>query len=245
LPGGLHLHEDGEEVELRILASEGTPGEDELKALAGARLLGSSVAEVSDDWRERRIDRYEPLVIGERFLVRPDWAPAGGDDRLTEIVLEQSSAFGTGLHPTTQACLAMLAELEPGGSLADYGCGSGVLSLAAAKLGFAPIVAVDVSEETVAAARRNAERNRTEVDVRLLDLAAEIPPAAETIFANVPPEVHVALTPRLREVPARAVVSGFHDDEISAVTASWAAACGLEIADEVRANEWIALLLEP
>ena len=73
--------------------------------------------------------------LAERFLLRPEWAPPGDDPRLTEIALGQGPAFGTGLHPTTQACLATLAEVEPGGSLADCGCGSGVLSIAAAKLG--------------------------------------------------------------------------------------------------------------
>ncbi len=242
LPGGLHLETDGEAVALKILKSSGTPAEEELRALAGSRLLDSSSAEVPDDWRERRVSRYQPLVVGERFLIRPDWAPRGADADLLEIVLEQSSAFGTGVHPTTQACLAMLAEVEPGGSFSDYGCGSGVLSIAAARLGWAPIVAVDVSEATVAAARRNAARNGVEVDVRLLDLTTETPPPAETIVANIPPEIHAALTERLERPPGLAIVSGFRPDDIALVAAAWGAH-GLQLADEVRANEWSVLVM--
>jgi ribosomal protein L11 methyltransferase len=242
LPGGLHLREDGDTVELKILDTPGTPAEEELRALVGSRLLGSGAAEVSDDWRERRSSRYEPLVIADRFLVRPDWAPPADRPGLVEIILEQSSAFGTGVHPTTQACLATLAEVEPGGSFADYGSGSGVLSIAAERLGWAPVVAVDVSEPTVAAARRNAERNRAPIDIRHLDLTAETPPAANTIVANVPPQIHAALTQRLEQRPALAIVSGFHPEEIDSVAATWEAR-GLSVEDEARANEWVALLL--
>jgi ribosomal protein L11 methyltransferase len=242
LPGGAHVLEDGGAVELRILDSPGTPSPEDLRALAGPRLLDWSSAEVSDDWRRRRLERYEPLIVAERFLVRPDWAPAGTDQKLSEIVLEQSSAFGTGLHPTTQACLATLAEVDPGGSLLDCGCGSGVLSIAASRLGFSPVIAVDVSEPTVAAARRNVGRNGAEVDVRLLDLMSEAPPPAKTIVANVPPEVHAGLGRRLERRPDLAIVSGFHDDEAPSIGALWEAH-GLKVEDEVRANEWSVLVL--
>jgi ribosomal protein L11 methyltransferase len=117
-----------------------------------------------------------------------------------------------------------------------------VLSIAADRLGWAPVVAVDVSEPTIAAARRNAERNRAAVDIRHLDLTAEIPPPAETIVANLPPEIHAGLTKRLQQIPALAIVSGFHPEEIDSVAASWEAR-GLRVEDEARANEWAVLLL--
>jgi ribosomal protein L11 methyltransferase len=242
LPGGVHLRQEGDEAELAIAVAPGTPEPEELRRLAGPRLIELSAAEVSDDWRERRLSRYRPLVIADRFLVRPDWAPAAEDPKLTEIVLEESSAFGTGLHPTTQACLAMLAEIEPGGSFADLGCGSGVLSIAAARLGWSPIVAIDNVEPSVAAARRNSVRNGVEIDVRRIDLTSETPPAADTVVANIPPDVHAALAARLGRPPRVTIASGFHADDIAAVASAWSAH-GLEVADEVRANEWSLLVM--
>jgi ribosomal protein L11 methyltransferase len=242
LPGGVHVREGDELVELRIAETAGGPGATELRALAGSRLVELREAAVSDDWRERRLERYEPLVVAERFLLRPDWAPASEDPDLIEIVLEQSAAFGTGLHPTTQACLATLAAAEPGGSFADYGCGSGVLSIAASRLGWSPVLAVDVDQTSVEAARRNAEANGVEIEARRLDLTADPPPAAETIAANIPPEVQKALARRLDHTPELLIASGFHPDEIPAMAAAWGAH-GLQVDDEVRANEWCVLVM--
>jgi ribosomal protein L11 methyltransferase len=242
LPGGIHLRADGEQTSMTVHATPGAPGEDELRRLAGSRLIELSTTEASDDWRERRLERYEPLVVAERFLLRPDWAPPSQDPSLIEIVLGQSAAFGTGLHPTTQACLATLATAEPGGSFADYGCGSGVLSIAAAHLGWSPVVAVDVDETSVDVARRNAEANGVEIDARRLDLTSDPPPPAETIAANIPPGVQTALARRIDRAPALLIASGFHPDEIPEVTAAWGAH-GLQVSDEVRANEWSVLVM--
>ncbi|HEX7058910.1 MAG TPA: 50S ribosomal protein L11 methyltransferase [Solirubrobacterales bacterium] len=242
LPGGTHMrHVDGE-IELRVLATPGTPDEDELRRLAGPRLIELRGREVSDDWRERRLERYEPLTIADRFLVRPEWAPPGEDPHLTEIVLRQSAAFGTGVHPTTQACLALLAELEPSGSFADYGCGSGVLSVAAAKLGFSPVVAVDVNPVSVAAARDNAARNEVEIDARRVDVTTEAPPPADTIAANVPPDVQVALAHVLGHAPKLVIASGFQRADSERVASAWGAH-GLRVVEERGAHEWMVLVM--
>jgi ribosomal protein L11 methyltransferase len=210
--------------------------------LVGHHLTELTSTEVSDDWRERRLSRYEPHVIAERFLVRQEWAPPSHDPGLIEIEIEQSAAFGTAMHPTTQACLAILAESEPGGSLADYGCGTGVLSIAAAKLGWSPIVAVDVNEPSLSATAANAIRNGVEIEVRRVDLTAEHPPAAETVAANVPPDVHIALARQLVAVPERVIASGFRPEDEGAVAAAWGAH-GLEVRDGVHANDWSVLVL--
>jgi ribosomal protein L11 methyltransferase len=243
LPGGVHLREADDTVEVRIATEPGTPGEEELRALAGSRLIELTGAEVSEDWRQRRLSRYQPLVVAERFLVRPDWAPPSADPDLTEIVLGQSAAFGTATHPTTQACLAALAEAEPHGSLADYGCGTGVLSIAAAKLGWSPVLAVDVNEPSLAATAANAARNGVEIEARRVDLAAEPPAPARTIVANVPPEVHLALAGQLLTAPALLIASGFRPGEQDAVAEAWAAH-GLRVRDEVRAQDWSLLVME-
>jgi ribosomal protein L11 methyltransferase len=242
LPGGLHLLSDGGQVELRILDSTATPSESELRDLVGSRLAALSVHDVSEDWQERRLERYRPLVVAERLLVRPDWAPPGTDDELTEIVLAESNAFGTGMHPTTQACLAVLAESDPGGSLADYGCGSGVLSIAAALFDWTPVIAVDADPGSVAATRKNAVANGVEVDARVLDLTATAPPAAETIVANLPPVVQASAAGRLEGPPSLLIASGFHLDDVETVASAWAR-LGLEIADEARASDWAVLMM--
>jgi ribosomal protein L11 methyltransferase len=242
LPGGIHVRPEGELASLTVYATAGAPGEYELRRLAGSRLIELSVVEASDDWRVRRRERYEPVVVAERFLLRPQWAPPAEAPGLIEIVLEQSAAFGTGLHPTTQACLATLAELEPRGSFADYGCGSGVLSIAAARLGWSPVVAVDIDQTSVDAARRNGEANGVEVDARRVDLTADPAPPAQTIAANIPPGIQQALAKRLDRAPALLIASGFHPDEIPAVTTAWEAH-GLRVSDEVRANEWSVLVM--
>jgi ribosomal protein L11 methyltransferase len=244
LPGGVHIREDGDRVEMTVTAAPGTPGEDELRRLVGPRLLELRTAEASDDWRERRLARYQPLIVAGRFLMRPEWAPPGEDPELIEIVLEQSPAFGTGLHPTTQACLAVLAEMEPAGSIVDLGCGSGVLSIAAAKLGWPTVVAIDIDPSSVAIARNNASRNGVEVDVRRLDVASEPSPEADTVVANVPPQVHIAMAERIETAPSTLIASGFKPEEIPAVASGWEAN-GLRVADEVRANEWSVLVMRP
>jgi ribosomal protein L11 methyltransferase len=242
LRGGVHLCDRDDLVEVRIAQTAIEPSEQELRTLVGPRLIALTTTEASDDWRQRRLGRYQPLIVAGRFLVRPDWAPAGDDPSLIEIVIGQSAAFGTAMHPTTQACLALLAESDPGGSFADYGCGTGVLSIAAARLGWSPIVAVDVSEPSLAAAAANAKRNRVEIEVRAVDLTAERPPLAETVVANIPPAIHLALAGQLAEAPGRVIASGFRPEDEGAVAAAWGAH-GLELQDEIRANDWSVLVM--
>ena len=80
-------------------------------------------------------------MLGERLTVRPPWEPAAAT--ALDVVIDPGQAFGTGAHATTRLCLELLLELEPGGSLLDLGCGSGVLAIVAAQLGFRPVLAVD------------------------------------------------------------------------------------------------------
>jgi ribosomal protein L11 methyltransferase len=242
LPAGVHIRPHGEVTELLLLAGPGTPDGAELRRLLGPRLLDLTEAEAPDDWRERRLRRYAPTVIADRFLLRPEWAPPGEDPDLIEIVLAPSAAFGTGMHPTTQACLAVLAELDPANSFADLGCGSGILSIAAAHLGLSPVIAVDVDPTSLAAARANAGLNGVEIDARLIDLTADPAPAAEVVAANVPPPIHLAVAERATRAPSRLIASGFGPDDVDAVAAAWGAR-GLEVADKVLANEWVVLVM--
>src|SRR3954463_15412871 len=152
-----------EEVELADeglveYAVYGAPGElpelPDLRAAAGGALVEVRTSEVGDDWAERWRSFHRPVVVDHRLLVRAPWHPPA-EGALDEVVIDPGQAFGTGAHATTRLCLELLLGLAPGGPLLDVGCGSGVLAIAAAKLGWAPVVGLDHDGEAVAATRAN------------------------------------------------------------------------------------------
>jgi ribosomal protein L11 methyltransferase len=205
-----------------VMRGDGLPALEQIAAVApGLHTLGER--RVSDDWRERRLADYREQTIGGRVVVRPAWAPAP-DRELIDIALADGEAFGQGEHPTTRICLELLLGLEPGGSFADLGCGTGVLAILAARLGFKPVIAIDHQRSSIEATRENAARNRVVLETRHADLTTEPPPDAAAFAANVPPEVHLALTPRLAQPgPRVGLISGFGLDDADQVIAGYAA----------------------
>ena len=167
---------------------------------------------VPDDWSERWKRFHSAVLVGGRLWVRPPWEEPAVRPGVYEIVIDPGQAFGTGTHPTTRMCLELLLELEARGSLADLGCGSGVLAIAAAKLGFAPITAVDVDEVALESARENAEANGVEVEI-----GDSMRPAALAVM-NIALEVVEGLLPKL-EVQ-RAITSGYLERDDPSV-AGW------------------------
>ena len=137
------------------------------------------------------------MTVGGRVHVRAPWhAPVSVDVAPVEIVIDPAQAFGTGAHATTRLCLELLLALPPGGPCVDAGCGSGVLAIAAAKLGWSPVLGIDHDPLAVAATRENAAVNGAAVDVRRHDLLHDGPvPSAPTVLANL-------LGPLLRRVAA-------------------------------------------
>jgi ribosomal protein L11 methyltransferase len=136
--------------------------------------------------------------------IGPPWEKPDGD--ALAVVIDPGRAFGTGGHPTTQLCLQLL-EAEERGSVLDVGCGSGVLSIAAALLGFAPVLAFDFDPQAVEATERNAAENGVAVDVRQADLRDEVLPQTELALANIAAEAVAALSPRLQA--ERVITSGY------------------------------------
>ena len=242
LPRGVHERELGEgDVELAFYEhADALPPGEELEAATGGHALRWEREEVPDDPVERRRRFGRSWEIAGRLRVRSPADPPG-DGALPELVIESAAgAFGTGAHPTTRMCLELLLDMEPGGPFADLGCGAGVLAIAAAKLGWAPVIAVDHEPQSVEATRRNAERNGAAVDALELDLLAVAPPPAPTLAANVPPPVHAALAPRLAPAVVHVIASGFVADELDDVVAAYAGFTPL-----ARLGDgWQAVLLE-
>jgi ribosomal protein L11 methyltransferase len=151
-------------------------------AVARLEPLGTvSESPVAQGWEDAWKDFHKPVTIG-RLWIGPPWEAAAAG--LTPIVIDPGRAFGTGAHATTRLCIELLLEVEPAG-LVDLGCGSGVLSVTAAKLGFSPVVALDDDELAVAAARDNAAANGVHVDARRADVVADLLPDVEVAVANI------------------------------------------------------------
>jgi ribosomal protein L11 methyltransferase len=161
---------------------------------------GAHSEDVEPGWEERWREFHRPVRVG-RLWIGPPWEQPPGD--AVPVVIDPGRAFGTGAHATTRLCIEFVSELAPT-SLLDVGCGSGVIAIAAATLGFSPVMAVDVDPAAVDATVRNAAENGMEVDVRKLDLAAGTLPNAGVVVANISLE-GVELV--LRRVDARVVVA--------------------------------------
>jgi ribosomal protein L11 methyltransferase len=175
-------------VELAAYTDPG--GEERIWQAFGA---GAS-EDVEEDWLDRWRRFHRPVRIAELWVGPPWEEPPPG---LVSIVIDPGRAFGTGGHPTTRLCLQLLQEL-PRGSLVDIGCGSGVLSIAAAKLGFAPVTAVDSDPQAVAAASENATANDVELTPLLADAFVGPLPSTDVATANISCDAAERLAPRLR-----------------------------------------------
>jgi ribosomal protein L11 methyltransferase len=239
VPGGVREVTDGDSVQLKMRGE--LPPMTEIARSAGRWPHRLSEHELPDDWRQRQVLDYTPDVIGGRLVVRPDWAPPASAGML-EIVLGNVSAFGAGTHPTTRTCLELVLDLPPSGTFADLGCGTGVLAILAAKLGWAPVLALDVQSESIAVAGANSAANRVEVQARVADLSAEPPPAADAIVANVPQPVHERVAAALPAQVDVAIVSGFGPEGSAGVLASYAAA-GLHAKRVLERHGWVVALL--
>ena len=132
-PGGFEERDAGRLVEYVLYGAPGElPALPDLRAAAGDALVDISTEEIADDWPERWKAFHRPVDVG-RLRIRPPWEPAR--DGALDVVVDPGQAFGTGGHPTTRLCLELLLEREPRGGLADWGCGTAVLAIAAARLG--------------------------------------------------------------------------------------------------------------
>ena len=224
----------------------GAPGELPLLPEGEAEIAGARVAvrgePVPDDWEERWKRFHTPVLVGGRLWVRPPWEEPAVRPGVHEVVIDPGQAFGTGTHPTTRMCLELLLELEPGGSLADLGCGSGVLAIAAAKLGFAPGTGLDSDRAAVAATAANARDNGVVLDrVERFDLRRGAPPVADVVVANLMRPLLLRVAGALSQPPRYLIASGLLETEADEV----AGAFGPRLRERRRLTDkgWAALLL--
>jgi len=187
------------EHSLELAAYTNAAGEERIWQAFG----GAAASDVEEGWEERWRQFHRPVRVGSLWI-GPPWEEPEPDS--VPVVIDPGRAFGTGGHSTTQLCLQLL-EREERGSLLDVGCGSGVLAIAAVKLGFDPVVAVDFDPQAVEATERNATENGVVVDVRLADLREDALPESRLAVANIASEAVVELGSRLRA--QRAITSGY------------------------------------
>jgi ribosomal protein L11 methyltransferase len=242
-PAGVEEVDLGDVVEYAVYGAPGElPALPDLRAAAGGALVDVSTTEVADDWADRWRQFHQPVTIGGRLRVRPPWIAA--EPGVAEIVVDPGQAFGTGAHPTTRLCLEALLELEPDGPCVDVGCGSGVLAIAAAKLGWTPVLGLDHERESVEATAENAAVNGVELEVRRFDLRDERVPSAPTVLANLlrPLLLRIAADGFDGEPPQALVASGLLVHEADEVATAFTAH-GLHERSRRSDGEWAALIL--
>jgi ribosomal protein L11 methyltransferase len=247
-PNGLEEERGPGWVEFAIY---GPPGEvpelGELQAAAGGGLVDVTTTSVPDDWADRWADFHRPIEVAGRIGVRPSWWDP--TDGLIDVVIDPGRAFGTGGHPTTRLCLGLLIELEvegeASGPITDWGTGSGVLAIAAAKLGWGPVTGCDREEASLETARANAQANGVELALERVDVRESAPPVAPTVVANLTGNLLLDCARHLNGaggLPRTLVCSGMLEREIDEVAGTFAP-LGLSEGRRLTEHEWGALLL--
>jgi ribosomal protein L11 methyltransferase len=205
-----------------------------------ARIASRQVAD--RPWEREWLRDFHALRFGRRLWVCPHHERVSEPDAVV-VALDPGLAFGTGTHPTTALCLTWLDEhLQPGSCVIDYGCGSGVLGLAAAKLGAAQVHCYDIDPQALTATRANAAANAVSDRLRVHEHPAALPGGADVLLANILATPLCALAPRFAELlraHGQLVLAGLMAHEVADVTGAYAtcfdvAACGVR-------DGWVSL----
>lgn len=269
-PAGVEeVQVDAETVEYAVYGAQGElPDLPAVRASAGGALVEVYTTEIEDDWSERWRRFHRPVVVRAppdrrvhegpvrppRLLslrVRPPWEGPTTCTATRDIVIDPGQAFGTGAHATTRLCLELLLELAARGlargRLLDVGCGSGVLAIAGACLGFSPILAVDNEPESVAATEENAAVNAATLSVRRLDLRREALPLCDppgtTMVANLLRPLLLDLSRAMVRAPAQLVAGGLLGDELDEVSSAFCTRLAMTERHRCQTGEWGALWL--
>jgi ribosomal protein L11 methyltransferase len=205
-----------------------------------------------EDWMSAWKKHYHPIPIGERLMVLPAWVEQGDPDRIP-VHIDPSMAFGTGTHPSTQLCLELLEKyVQPGEPVIDVGCGSGILSIAAVKLGASHALAVDIDLEAMRATEENAARNgvdeRIEIGTgsvgEIIDSKFSIqksPLVVANILATVIIELFGDGLPQLVRRDGMLIMAGILDEQAERVEQT-ARQHGLDFIERRSSGDWVALV---
>ena len=214
-------------------------------AQLGIALPNYQTRSVADqDWVRLTQSQFEPIPIGKRIWVVPSWHQAPDPDALI-LELDPGLAFGTGSHPTTRLCMEWLeAHARPGATVLDYGCGSGILAMVAAKMGAAAVLGVDIDPQAIESARQNAERNHCSIAFYLPDQFALVAAGRQfdTVVANILSSPLKLMAPLLagRVAPGGALVlSGVLARQAEEVAAAYTPFIQLSVWAEHEG--WVAL----
>ena len=203
--------------------------------------LNYAVGTVADqNWVQLTQSQFDPIRVSERLWIVPSWHESP-DPAAINLILDPGMAFGTGSHPTTRLCLEWLERtVSPSCSVLDYGCGSGILAIAAARLGAARVAGVDIDPQAVESARANAERN--EVSALFADSAEPVAGEYDLVVANILSNPLRVLAPAIcahvRSGGCLALSGILREqaEEIIAIYAHW---LPMEVAD--TREDWVCL----
>ena len=226
--------------------------EEGLFYLGRIRPLPEPVFEIVEEqnWAEAWKQHYRPVVVGQRLLVLPAWLDNPHPDRIP-LLLDPGMAFGTGTHPTTKLSLEALEEhIQPGTQVLDLGTGSGILAIAAAKLGAQHVLGVDIDPVAIESARQNLRNNKVDETVRLLHGSLQdCPPNAryDLILANILIPILMQLLKQglaeRVEKGGKLILSGILDHQAQDVTGAYQAH-GLALVHELAWQDWRAFVFK-
>jgi ribosomal protein L11 methyltransferase len=239
LGDGAEERDLGGSVEYAVYLPEGElPPPEAVRALGGEGVLGTLTEPVTGDWRRSYLEHLRPVRAGA-LTIRPPWLDGSPDD----IVIDPDTMFGAGTHESTRLSLELLQRMTPipPAPLCDWGSGSGVLAIAAARLGWGPVTALELDPDAAPVIAANALANGVEVEVHAaFDLLEVQPPWAPTVLANLTPVLHREVSARLQRRPERLIAAGFlarYADDVAPLYAP------LREVDRAVEGEWAAVSL--
>ena len=237
----------GIEIQEKLTYLKGRLSQIESFGLDGGPLTLELIELENTDWNSEWKKHYKPFEVGNKLVIKPSWEEYTADGDRLIIEIDPGGAFGSGTHETTTMCMEMLEEnVTANVDVFDIGCGSGILGIAAAKLGAKSVVAVDLDEAAVMTTKENAERNNVDArfNVHHGNLMDVVKGQADIVVANIIADIIILLSKDLRQFMkpgALFISSGIIDSKIDDVVEGLKAS-GFEIVEVRRRGEWAAVL---